>query len=168
MKYYSTHRPLSPGAHPRQGGTEMITNFDSPIYCEKIGQEAWRYVEYEQEEANHWELTPEGVLWFPVTVSSRKRSGGLRVSLGRPKRSQPDDTNSETAEVQWKILTFRDEIVLPKRGTDPEGYYGEDIGDWRSSKPDSTFALGLIWQPFDHIYHYSEMVCRNLVVELKE
>lgn len=211
MRYYSTQRPVGPGTYPRQGGTETVKNFDGPIYCKEIDREAWGYIEYEhpltEEEAERWELTPEGVLWFPVTASSRKHGGGLRVTCGQPKRAQqrPDDTNGETAKMQWKtryfkaseaehvssvlrsldittervrqsvtqgevkvfingeyILNFGDNIVLPERGADPEGYYGADIGGWRSSEPDSSFVLGLIWHPLDHIYRYSEMICSKL------
>lgn len=41
MRYYSTQRPVGPGTYPRQGGTETVTNFDGPTYCEEIGREAW-------------------------------------------------------------------------------------------------------------------------------
>lgn len=216
MRYYSTQRPVAPGTYPKPQGNPVkdAYNFINPIYCKEIDREAWGYIEYEQplteEEAEHWELTPEGVLWFPVTASSRKHGGGLYVTCGRPKRAQqrPDDTDGETAKMQWKtryfkaseaervssvlrnidittervrqsvtqgevrvfingeyILNFGDDIVLPERGAAPDGYYGEDIGGFRSSKPDSCFVLGLIWHPFDHIYHYSEMVCRKLGIE---
>lgn len=211
MRYYSTQRPVGPGTYPRQGGTETVKNFDGPIYCKEIDREAWGYIDYRtpltEEEAERWELTPEGVLWFPVTASSRKHGGGLRVTTGRPKRSQqrPDDSHGETAKMQWKtryfkadevervsstlrglnietervrqsvtqgevrvfingeyILNFGDNIVLLERGADTEDYYGENIGGWRSSKPDSAFVLGLIWHPLDHIYRYSEMICSKL------
>ena len=211
MRYYSTQRPVGPGTYPRQGGTETVKNFDGPIYCKEIDREAWGYIDYRtpltEEEAERLELTPEGVLWFPVTASSRKHGGGLRVTTGRPKRSQqrPDDSHGETAKMQWKtryfkadevervsstlrglnietervrqsvtqgevrvfingeyILNFGDNIVLPERGADTEDYYGENIGGWRSSKPDSAFVLGLIWHPLDHIYRYSEMICSKL------
>lgn len=64
MRYYSTQRPNAPGTFPRQGGTETVTNFDSKIYCEEIGREAWGYVEYKEpitpEQARDYELTPGG------------------------------------------------------------------------------------------------------------
>ena len=62
MRYYSTQRPFGPGTFPRQDGTETITNFDGPTYCEEIGREAWGYIDYEQalspEQAASYELTP--------------------------------------------------------------------------------------------------------------
>lgn len=63
------------------------------------------------------------------------------------------------------IINFGDDIVIVPKGSDPEELYGDDIGGWKSSKPDSSFALGLIWHPFDSIYHYSDMVCKKLGIE---
>lgn len=212
MRYYSTHRPFGPGTFPRQDGTETITNFYGPTYCEEIGREAWGYIDYKQPlapgEAEKWELTPEGRLWFPVTVSSHKHGGGLRATSGQPVRAEqrPADTKGDTPKVQFKtryfgscqeaqrimdvlqnlditterirgsvtqgevkvfvngkyVLNFGDKIVLPERGANPEDYYGDNIGGWRSSGPDSGFVLGLIWHPFDYIYHYSERICKTL------
>lgn len=62
MRYYSTQRPFGPGTFPKQDGTETITNFDGPTYCEEIGREAWGYIDYKQpitpEQAASYELTP--------------------------------------------------------------------------------------------------------------
>ena len=66
------------------------------------------------------------------------------------------------------ILNFGDEIVLPERGANPEDYYGDDIGSWQSSRPDSGFVLGLIWHPLDRVYHYSEMICEALGISLDD
>lgn len=115
MRYYSTQRPLGPGTYPKPQGNAVkeTVNFDSKTYCEEVGLEAWGYIEYEhpltEKEAERWELTPESVLWFPVTASSRKHGGGLRVTCGQPKRAQqrPDDTNGETAKMQWKTRYFK-------------------------------------------------------------
>lgn len=64
MRYYSTQRPVGPGTFPRQGGMETVTNFDSKIYCEEIGREAWGYIEYREaitpEQAKDYELTAGG------------------------------------------------------------------------------------------------------------
>ena len=64
MRYYSTQRPIGPGAFPRQDGTESIVNFDGPTYCEEIGREAWGYIDYQQaldpNECSRYELTPGG------------------------------------------------------------------------------------------------------------
>lgn len=218
--YYSTQRPIGPGTYPKLQGNEVlkIHNFTSKTYCEELGQEAWGYIGYEQpltpEQIAGYELTPEGVIWYPVTVSSRKHGGGLRVNSGQIVRAKqrPADTNGNTKKMQFKtryfsswqeaqrimgviqsldikaervrmsatqgevkvyingeyILNFGDEIVLPKRGADPEDYYGDDIGGWRSSEPDSGFVLGLIWHPFDYVYHYSEKICKILGVTQEE
>ena len=93
MKYYSTQRPITPGSFPTPEGNAVVevVNFDSPTECREIGRKAWGCIEYEQpltaDEVNRWELTPEGTLWYPVTVSSRKHGGGLRASSGNAVRS---------------------------------------------------------------------------------
>ncbi len=219
MKYYSTQRPAAPGTFPKPAGNKVleIVNFDELKYCPESGRDCWGYVEYErplsEEEMQGWELTPNWPLWFPVTVSSYKHGGGLRVTSGRPVRAaqQPEDTKGDTPKMQFKtryfcpqeaervasviqsldittervrmsvtqgevrvyingkyILNFGDNIVLPERGANPEDYYGDDIGGWRSSKPDSAFVLGLIWHPFDYVYHYSDLICSKLGIKPEE
>lgn len=160
-------------------------------------------------------VVPETNCWYPVTVSSCKHGGGLKVNLGSvvvKAARQPEDKEDSTKEEQSKtryfnsleeaqriasvlqnltittervrmsvtqgevkvfingqyILNFGDKIVLPEPGTSPEDYYGDDIGGWRSSKPDSGFVLGLIWHPFDYVYHYSDLVCSTLGIKPEE
>jgi len=219
MRYYSIQRPVTPGSFPKPKGNKVlnITSFDSKTYCDELGREVWGYVEYErplsEKEAQDWELTPDWPLWFPVTVSSRKHGGGLRVMAGRPVRvaQRPEDTKGDTHKMQYKtryfcsqeaervvsviqsldittervrmsmtqgevkvyingqyILSFGDNIVLQERGSNPEDYYGDNIGGWCSNKPDSGFVLDLIWHPFDYVYHYSEMVCSKLGIKPEE
>lgn len=64
-RYYSTQRPLGPGTHPRQDGTENVVNFFAgKVFCEEIGREAWGYIEYTEplteKESRDYELTPAG------------------------------------------------------------------------------------------------------------
>lgn len=160
------------------------------------------------------EGTEEVATWYPVTVSSRKHGGGLRVNSGSIVKAaqRPDDRAKETAKMQYKtryfssweeaqrvmnviqsldittervrmsatqgeckvfingkfILSFGDNIVLPKQGSDPADYYGDDIGGWRSDQPDSGFVLGLIWHPLDSMYHYSDLICQKLGISTTE
>ncbi len=115
MRYSSTQRPVTPGSFPKPEGNKVleVTNFDDKTYCEEPGREAWGYVEYErplsEEEMQGWELTPDWPLWFPVTVSSRKHGGGLRVTSGRPVRAsqRPEDTKGDTPKMQFKTRYFR-------------------------------------------------------------
>lgn len=64
MRYYSTQRPITPGSFPRpvDNMVMVIHNYDSKIYCEEIGREAWGYIDYEQpidpDSAHKYELTP--------------------------------------------------------------------------------------------------------------
>ncbi len=114
MKYYSTQRLVTPGSFPKPEGNAVVglTNFDSPAECEEIGRTAWGWIEYEQPlaeaEAKRWDLLPEGVLWYPVTVSSRKHGGGLRVFSGQVVRAvqRPSDTKGDTKKTQFKTRYF--------------------------------------------------------------
>lgn len=54
-----------------------------------------------------------------------------------------------------KVATFGDTIELIKEG---KPYYGENIGGWASTKPDSDFINGVLFHPLDDYYHYSERV----------
>lgn len=59
-RYYSTQRPFGPGTFPQKDGREAVVNFDSKIYCEEIGREAWGYIDYPEpltkEETDSYEL----------------------------------------------------------------------------------------------------------------
>lgn len=48
FRYYSTLRPITPGAYPKPADNPamLIHNFDNREYVGKIGREAWGYVEY--------------------------------------------------------------------------------------------------------------------------
>ena len=222
-KYYSTQRPVTPGSIPKPEGNQIlsVTNYGKRQYVEAIGRAAWGFIEYEKpltdEAAMSYELvseTPGATLWYPVTVSSRKHGGGLRVFSGMTVRAaqRPDDTMGETRKVQFKtryfsswpeaqrimhviqglhitvervrmsatqgeckiyfngqyIASTQDEITCTIKDANPENYYGADIGGWRSSKPDSASILGLIWHPFDHVYHFSDTICSKLGIKLED
>lgn len=63
-KYYSTQRPLEPGAFPRSDGNrvERIENFPFRVHVAEIDRLAWGCIEYERplaaEEAAAYELVP--------------------------------------------------------------------------------------------------------------
>lgn len=63
-----------------------------------------------------------------------------------------------------KVIQFADDIQLIK--PDQE-YYGEKIEDWASTKPDSAFIKGLLWNPLDDVYHYSDKVKKILESDTK-
>ena len=54
-----------------------------------------------------------------------------------------------------KVLTFGDTIEYIKEG---QPYYGQKIGNYASTSPDSVFINGVLFHPYDDIYHYSEKV----------
>lgn len=115
MKYYSTQRPITPGSFPKPEGNAVveIVNYDSPTECKEISRTAWGYIEYERplsgNDAKRWELTPEGVFWYPVTVISRKHGGGLWASSGNAVRSvqRPEDAKGDMQETQFRTRYFR-------------------------------------------------------------
>lgn len=212
MKYYSTQRPVMPGSYPKEGVVE-IENFDERTLCKEIGREAWGYIEYDRElteaETRDYELTPEGIEYWGVTVASKKQGGGLKARIeNKPVRAteQPQDERWEDKSREYKrhwfstleeaqralevlesmeitiervrgsvtqgevrtyvngqyILNWGDKIELIHEG---EEFYGAEIGGWASKQPDSGFALGLIWHPFDYMYHYSDKVKKALGIE---
>lgn len=73
MKYYSTHRPLSPGSFPvppRSGGAEWngikvlsVTNYSDRQLVPSIGRMAWGEIEYSApipaRDADDYELIPD-------------------------------------------------------------------------------------------------------------
>lgn len=212
MRYYSTQRPVTPGSYPKEGVVE-IKNFEEKTLCKEIGREAWGYIEYDRElteaEARDYELTPEGIEYWGVTVASKKQGGGLKTRIeNKPVRAteQPQDERWEDKAREYKrhwfstleeaqrasevlenmeitiervrgsvtqgevrtyvngqyILNWGDKIEIIHEG---EAYYGPVIGNWASKKPDSSFVLGLIWHPFDNLYHYSDKVKKALGIE---
>lgn len=73
IRYYSTQRPILPGGFPDREKVEQIKNFDTKIFCEEIGEEAWGFVDYieplKKEQADAYELTLVGMktYWFVTT-----------------------------------------------------------------------------------------------------
>lgn len=64
-----------------------------------------------------------------------------------------------------EIISFGDDIRMIPKG---ERYFGAKIEDWASVKPDTDFVLGMLYHPYDEIYHYSEKVKRALCEVLKQ
>lgn len=57
------------------------------------------------------------------------------------------------------VMSFGDTIEMIKEG---EKYYGEMIGNWASKIPDTRFVIGMLYHPYDELYHYSERVKKAL------
>lgn len=61
MRYYSTQRPITPGAYPKEN-VISIKNFHDKKYVSEIGGDAWGYVEYDceppEEKVRAYEFTP--------------------------------------------------------------------------------------------------------------
>ncbi len=54
-----------------------------------------------------------------------------------------------------EVLTFGDKIELIKDG---QAFYGENIAGYASVIPDENFIKGVLFHPYDDIYHYSRRV----------
>ena len=61
-----------------------------------------------------------------------------------------------------KIISFFDDIKLIKDG---QKYYGENIGGWASTTPDSDFIKGLLYHPYDDCYHHKDKFLKKLTEE---
>lgn len=64
-----------------------------------------------------------------------------------------------------EIITFGDTIEMIKPG---QKYYGTKIGDYASTEPDEAFIRGVLWHPFDNVYHYSKRVKEILNAKVME
>lgn len=73
------------------------------------------------------------------------------------------------------IISFGDTICFKKNdGSFTNGFntfenvkhYGEVIEGWGSIKSDSDFILGLLYHPFDNVYHYSDKLKEILLKEV--
>ncbi len=114
MRYYSIHRPVMPGSYPAWAAVKEIVNFGRRIYCEEIDWEAWGYIDVAdplpEDEARKWELVPEGILWYAVTVGSQKHGGGLTASIQPDPvtaKKRPADSREETESMQFKTRYFK-------------------------------------------------------------
>lgn len=53
------------------------------------------------------------------------------------------------------VARFGDTIELIPEG---KPFYGENIGGWASTTPDSDFIIGALYHPLDDIHHFSESI----------
>ena len=64
-----------------------------------------------------------------------------------------------------EVANFHDEIKLLKKG---EPYYGENIGGWASITPDESFIKGMLFHPFEELYHANEKFRKMLDTAIEE
>lgn len=98
MRYYSTQRPVMPGGLPRNMDIEKIENFDTRIFCEEIGREAWGYIEYRSllsdEEMDLYELTPGGMKLYYCVTTSFNDKGNVAAAITKTKEAVSKPENS--------------------------------------------------------------------------
>lgn len=85
MRYYSTHRPVGPGAYPGGYDIAELCNFDDRIFCEEIGREAWGYIdvngEFTESEAASYELVPACMKLYWCVVSIVYDDGHITANI---------------------------------------------------------------------------------------
>lgn len=90
-----------------------------------------------------------------------KTSAKLTIEVKRHRRSVTQGEAEVTINGK-RIVIFGDEIEMIEDG---QQYYGDKIGSWASTTPDSAFILGLLWHPYDDVYHYSKPV-RDIILAI--
>ena len=110
-RYYSTQRPLSPGAYPKPAENQVteIQNFDNRQLVEEGKVQAWGYVEYTKpltaKEMQDYELKCVPVLENKVVQhtpeSNLLRKSGAKAPEKRPKarKSVLEDLRSKQAQI---------------------------------------------------------------------
>lgn len=87
MRYYSTQRPVTPGAFPSGYQVLGINNFDRKTFCEEIGREAWGYIDFADTlpvpEMERYELAPAGIKTFWCVTTKIFDSGRVIAAITR-------------------------------------------------------------------------------------
>ena len=87
MRYFSTQRPVAPGAFPKPADNKVLAvdnfdTFDGRKLCPAIGLEAYGYIDYEKpltaEQSADYELIPQK---FPQYVKTYDGYIGVLVGL---------------------------------------------------------------------------------------
>ena len=101
FRYYSTERPLMPGCCPRAGVYE-VKNFETKMFCDEVGCEAWGYVDYMRElspeEAADYELLPAGMKTFWSVTTAIDNDGRVSCAITDIVRAavKPENSFTET------------------------------------------------------------------------
>jgi len=103
MRYYSTQRPLVPGAFPASYEPIQVTNYSIRQHVEDIGREAYGYIEYSDklpdEVAKAYELIPAGMkIWYGV-ITTAYDNGTIIAHIADKKEadSKPEAISKFTA-----------------------------------------------------------------------
>lgn len=87
----------------------------------------------------------------------------LEIEVKRRRRSVTQG-EAEVYVNGEKVISFGDTIEIIK---DRQPYFSEKIGGWASTIPDERFIRGLLYHPYDEIYHYSDRVKSVLDKEIE-
>jgi hypothetical protein len=84
-RYYSTMRPVLPGGYPNRNSVKEICNFDTKVFCEEIGREAWGYIDYQEplteEQMEVYELIPRGMKTYWCVKTSVDDNGRVVANI---------------------------------------------------------------------------------------
>ena len=84
-KYYSTHRPIGPGTHPKEYEIKEIHNFTDRIFCENIGRYAWGYFTTAQEIPDsileQWELVSGNIREWWRVITTVEQGGKTKAMV---------------------------------------------------------------------------------------
>ena len=95
-KYFSTQRPLEPGAFPNKEDLSRVVNFEKPTQCVAVGKEVYGFAEYQnpltEKECKDFELIED------YRSLQRLDRSFVRNMLSVPalERSEQDDERIET------------------------------------------------------------------------
>lgn len=87
MRYFSTQRPLTPGAFPKPSDNRVIAvenfdTYDGRMFCPAVSRLAYGYVDYEkpltEEQSSDYELIPQK---FPQYVKTYDGYIGVLIGL---------------------------------------------------------------------------------------
>lgn len=102
FRYYSIMRPVQSLGYPKQESVEKIHNFNTKIFCEEIGREAWGYIDYSEdltkEEAKDYELMLGGMKTYWCVTTSIDDRGRVVSNITNTIEAvcKPEDSSMST------------------------------------------------------------------------
>ena len=115
-----------------------------------------------------WFYTVEGIpdLLDRANISPYAEPEQIRTILDGISESQAaqafPDANAKLEQIKLAIVN---KDWTSKKD---EHYYGENIGGWASVTPDEAFIKGMLFHPFEELYHMSEKFRKMLDTAIEE
>ena len=94
------------------------------------------------------------ISWEKLSVFEKKWVTVMKYIIEVKRRRSSVTQGSALVLVNGvEMVNFYDEIKLLEKD---EHYYGENIDGWASVTPDEAFIKGMLFHPFEDLYHISE------------